>query len=374
MLARARVRTSKLLRTGGIAAMSYGESITWVSNRMLRAQRGTAAKARALAAGSCGQDLDLALVMADNSARGRPDPAYEAHCLPPATWTLAIWEQWLPPAMIDDLFRAAMCTIATAKCVWTAVNGPAAAAAAAVAVAATAARIGWNVAASGVFVTDTGTVLNLRVDPPKVGASHVFDSVRRWRWKRIAARTPRLAMDGVGDGACMEPLWKLLHSKRQDDGWNDGHNARFRSAFANRQWTQSRCHSAKLVAHNKCLLCLDDLMMKHHPGLSSDERAARVPSQAIVDEASVGNSFHRITACPRIRKCWTITRLNVEHIFANFPIALGDCCIKHALFPAGVDERYKLGNEGIHWIVRAQGGIVKGTVHHDGSWLDGPGP
>ena len=63
---------------------------------MLYTQRTTAAKAAAPPSGSCGQDLDLALMMADASANGRADPAFDAHKLPIATWALAIWEAWLP--------------------------------------------------------------------------------------------------------------------------------------------------------------------------------------------------------------------------------------------------------------------------------------
>jgi len=90
MLSRARVDTAKLLRTGGIQAMVYGEGVSGVSDSMLYSQRTSAAKASAPPSGSCGQDLDLALMIADASASGRADPAFDAHKLPIATWALAI--------------------------------------------------------------------------------------------------------------------------------------------------------------------------------------------------------------------------------------------------------------------------------------------
>ena len=51
--------------------MTFGEAITGVSDTMLYSQRTAVAKAAAPQAGYCGQDLDLALIMADASASGR---------------------------------------------------------------------------------------------------------------------------------------------------------------------------------------------------------------------------------------------------------------------------------------------------------------
>ena len=85
MLSRATVDTAKQLPTGGIQAMVFGEGVTGVSDSMLYTQRTSAAKAAAPPAGSCGQDLDLALMIADASANGRADPAFDAHKVPFAT-------------------------------------------------------------------------------------------------------------------------------------------------------------------------------------------------------------------------------------------------------------------------------------------------
>ena len=76
--------------------MLFGAAAGGVADHMLQAQRSAAAQAAAPAAGSCGQDLDLALIMADAANNGRADPAFEAHKAPIATWALAIWEAWLP--------------------------------------------------------------------------------------------------------------------------------------------------------------------------------------------------------------------------------------------------------------------------------------
>ena len=76
--------------------MTYGASVMGGSCSLLCDQRRAAARAAAPAAGTCGQSLNLALVIADGSDTGRADPAYDAHMLPVGEWSLAVWEKWLP--------------------------------------------------------------------------------------------------------------------------------------------------------------------------------------------------------------------------------------------------------------------------------------
>ena len=81
-LTAAKVDTRRLLRTGGLAAVSYGQADTGVAPSIFLRQRRAAAAAAAPASGTCGQDLDLALLIADGGPKGRADPAYDAHLLP----------------------------------------------------------------------------------------------------------------------------------------------------------------------------------------------------------------------------------------------------------------------------------------------------
>ena len=78
-LARNGVSTKRLLRTGGTSALTYGQAITGVAPSTLLAQRRAAATIAAPHSGCTGQDLDMALVLADDSQKGRADPAFEAH-------------------------------------------------------------------------------------------------------------------------------------------------------------------------------------------------------------------------------------------------------------------------------------------------------
>ena len=69
-LAVAGVCTKRLMRTGGGAALTYGQALTGVAPSTLLAQRRAAAAACAPAGGQRGQDLDLAFTLAEGSRKG----------------------------------------------------------------------------------------------------------------------------------------------------------------------------------------------------------------------------------------------------------------------------------------------------------------
>ena len=92
-LSSARVDTSRLLRTGANSALTYGQAILGVATSVLLSQRRAAAAAAAPSSGTAGQNLDLALILADGSRSGRADPAYEAHKGPIGKWANAVWER-----------------------------------------------------------------------------------------------------------------------------------------------------------------------------------------------------------------------------------------------------------------------------------------
>ena len=43
-----------------------------------------------------GQNLDLALTLADENAKAGADPAFDAHLMPIGDWATAVWECWMP--------------------------------------------------------------------------------------------------------------------------------------------------------------------------------------------------------------------------------------------------------------------------------------
>ena len=62
-----------------------------------------------------GQNLDMALVVADGSKNGRADPAYDAHSLPIGEWAMAIWEGWCPVISLQRIIDDAIERITKAK-------------------------------------------------------------------------------------------------------------------------------------------------------------------------------------------------------------------------------------------------------------------
>ena len=99
------VNIPRLMRTGGVAALTYGQAVTGVSNKLLLQQRRVVAAATLRTVG--GGDLDLILALADGSRHGRVDLAFEAHCQPIVFWAMAVWHEWLPRAMLSRLITAA---------------------------------------------------------------------------------------------------------------------------------------------------------------------------------------------------------------------------------------------------------------------------
>ena len=54
---------------------------------------------------------------------------------------------------------------------------------------ASAQRICWTVCDATHLITDEGVSLNVSIDPPIVVEQMVHESVRRWRWQRVAEKT-----------------------------------------------------------------------------------------------------------------------------------------------------------------------------------------
>ena len=151
-------RTGAVLRTGGTAALTYGQATIGVSCTMLQAQR--RAVAAAYSRGGSPGDLDLTLAMADGSARGRADPAFAAHVDVLGMYADAVWGHWLPHVALDGLLAQATAAAAGRASPWATVRGPIGAA------LATANRIGWKVASGTSLIDDLGVPIDLTRDSP----------------------------------------------------------------------------------------------------------------------------------------------------------------------------------------------------------------
>ena len=188
------ISTSRLLRTGANAAMTYGQAILGVSNSLLRDQRRTAAVIAAPESGVGGQNLDLALMLADEYAKTGADPAFDAHLLPIGDWTTAVWESWMTERAMERLVAKAKQRLRKAKNVWAKVKGPAAA------MVASCQRLGWTVVISTELRTDQGETLDLHQDSPAAVKLEVARAVKRWRWRNVEAKMSQLKKEAAEQG------------------------------------------------------------------------------------------------------------------------------------------------------------------------------
>ena len=293
-LAAAGVCTKRLMRTGGGAALSYGQAVTGVSPHTLTAQRRAAAAACAPAGGQCGQDLDLALILADAGPAGRADPAHEAHLQPIGAWADAVWHLWLPLGVLHRIVETKLTVLVAVKSLWHHVRGPGAA------MIASAWRLQWTVESSTRLVTDQGRQLDLLLDPPVVVRTEVTAAVRRWRDRNVFLKFPHLGPVERSHGLCLKPLWAAL--RRTDPQWSRAHQASLRAAFADRQWPQERCWNAKWTQHDRCVLCVDSAtqsrLTRHGTSCGSAETPPEEPTHDDVSQAPVGSLIHRVCHCP----------------------------------------------------------------------------
>ena len=87
---------ARIVGAGGKASIVYRQSVTGVSNHLLHSWRTTVAKAVAPRHGTGREQLDIALMQADSSAKGSADPAFDAHLIPIVDWARAAWEERVP--------------------------------------------------------------------------------------------------------------------------------------------------------------------------------------------------------------------------------------------------------------------------------------
>ena len=128
-----------------------------------------------------------------------------------------------------------------------------------------------------------------------------------------------------------------------------------------------------MVSHNRCLLCLDDILKRKHPHLKDDKRAEIEPTQEDIEETHICNLYHRSVCCPRTRDNCKMQRSDLENVFKADPVRPGDPRIERALFTFAPGPDLLPHETGtFHWIVKPRTALLRGTVYPDGSWLDGP--
>ena len=260
MLKLAGVNTAMLVRTGGTAALMHGYMALGVPPSVLLQQRRAVNAATAPISGLGGQELDLALMVADGSPKGKADAAFAAHTDVLQHWAKAIWNRWVPVHKLQAALDDAWTRMAKCPQPWRIVYGPAAA------LICTAKRLNWEVINATELLTDTGRTLYLTLDPPIVVARLSDEAVRRWRWRNVSQIHPSLPESGAN----LNPLYKLLNAKTTNDDWNPHLIGALKSVLAGRQHTQQRAHRNNWVDHAKCIFCL-------HASVTGQPHVASMP-------------------------------------------------------------------------------------------------
>ena len=84
----------------------------------------------------------------------------------------------------------------------------------------------------------------------------VSESVWRWRWRRLEAKTPSLQQGDGRHGCHIRPIFRLLDSKSDAKHWGPRQRGGLRSIVMNCQWPQARLHKAGMADSFNCQLCV----------------------------------------------------------------------------------------------------------------------
>ena len=188
---------------------------------------------------------------------------------------------------------------------------------------------------------------------------------------------PQLAASGSGRGATMEPLWQLLNSKTNSEQWNPDFRGCLRSAFAGRQYPQTRVMAAGWADHNKCISCLSAIVDSETANLSEGEKEKRTMRHPVVAspeqilKAPVGNLNHRIWtgACLHEDRCSHAPPVDVA--VANHHDTSGNPAWERALVPRPpLPKKGKHRNDTFFWDVKPTSPMMEGTFYMDGSCFE----
>ncbi len=217
---------------------------------------------------------------------------------------------------------------------------------------------------------DNGSQLHLCVDSPAFVKDKVCEAVRRWRWRSIEERLPSLDSGGLGAGAAIQPIFRLL-DPRADGGedWGPRERAGLRSALANHQWPQARLFRAGLASTRECQLCLAVARTAH-------AAAGEAVDTLDLEQIPSGTLAHRIWSCgvtepQRRRLAPPELRREARDLLATGP--LDSALWLRALVPLPVQAvPAPPGEETFVWVQRPSEGAFCGVADTDGSLLDGP--
>ena len=182
-----------------------------------------------------------------------------------------------------------------------------------------------------------------------------------------------------------EAIWSLLRSKANDEQWGPKFKGALSSVVAARQFTQSRVFAAGWSDHNRCLACLQRIVMSEE---SESERTLRTEREKVacksgifkvqatelqIAKAPVGNEFHRTWKCPATEPSRSAHASLEDRGRTRDGWGSGKVSMERALVPRPpLPPKPPLEEASFHWRVEPAGGMAAARFYTDGSALDGP--
>ena len=98
----------------------------------------------------------------------------------------------------------------------------------------------------------------------------------------------------------MEPIWQLLKTKSGDKDWTATLKGCLRSVVAGRQYPQTRVKACGWSLHDRCLVCLNEIVEVESEGrcmLPKTVRDVIVATPEQLSKAPKGDLVHRHWGC-----------------------------------------------------------------------------
>ena len=265
-LRRAGARTVGLAKTGAKPSITFGATVTGISDSMFKQARRLVAAAAGCAGN--GRSITLSMLLSDGSSNGCLDPAFAFTEGPAKAWAREIWDGIIPFAVLDRSMQRASASLHRARQPWRRVRGPAGA------LLLTLRRIGWTIPHARCFRSELGDSINLLDYSPHDVGLLVHRGVLRWLWKLSAAE---LGCAELAEGVALQPITAIL---RRPPAWATARRVGLlRSSVEVGQWAHSRLAKAKFAEQSKCALCgaVDGTLAHRHWGCDGTSLRFRRP-------------------------------------------------------------------------------------------------
>ena len=280
--AKKKVRRARQLKKGGAevggiwaagpgASMGYGAEVFGVNGGVLEAYRKVTGAA--VLGDAAGRSLTVGFLL---EKKGGRDPMHSVGIAPIYAWALEAWRRRGNLSTMKVAWRGVRERMATAKRLWAAVRGPAAATWASLH------RLGWKFVSPFTVVSDVGKEYDLLEISPKRLKRRLHEGVDRWGWRKV------LREFGYGEeeagllAARVRKEWAvdLLHKHGDLSPQEKG---ALRRVLEGSVWTEERCWEEGYLEYPLCKVCLAGVGNTQHRAYGCGELA--VSGDMVLKEA-----------------------------------------------------------------------------------------